>query len=114
MSDHVSATSSGDAGPQPAAQRASQQREKLLEAFFLPDLCNTRAVMFLLILSEALVLALTLIETGLPGFSWQRFAVVSLFVQWVALLSVAVLCQLRSLMSRLPVISATILALAIT
>ena len=93
--------------------RQSKQQD-LLEAFFLPDLCNTRAVMFLLILSEALVLALTLIETGLPRFSWQRFALVSLFVQWVALLSVAILCQLRGLMSRLHVLSASVLALSIT
>lgn len=95
-------------------QPGQRQREQLLEAFFLPDLCNSRAVMFLLILSEALVLALTLIETGLPGFSWQRFAVVSLFVQWVALLSVALLCQLRALMSRLHVAGASALALLIT
>ena len=91
-----------------------EKQQDLLEAFFLPDLCNTRAVMFLLILSEALVLALTLIETGLPRFSWQRFAIVSLFVQWVALLSVAALCQLRVLMSRLHVVSASALAMLIT
>jgi two-component system sensor histidine kinase AlgZ len=91
-----------------------EKQQDLLEAFFLPDLCNTRAVMFLLILSEALVLALTLIETGLPGFSWQRFAIVSLFVQWVALLTVAILCQLRVLMSRLHVASASAVAMLIT
>lgn len=101
------------AGSNSTIDRQSK-RQELLEAFFLPDLCNTRAVMFLLVLSEALVLALTLIETGLPKFSWQRFAIVSLYVQWVALLSVAVLCQLRGLMSRLHVISASLLALVIT
>lgn len=98
----------------PDSMSQHPSKHELLEAFFLPDLCNSRAVMFLLILSEALVLALTLVETGLPGFSWQRFAIVSLFVQWVALLSVAVLCQLRSLMSRLHVLSASLVAMSIT
>lgn len=90
------------------------KEQDLLEAFFLPDLCNTRAIMFLLILSEALVLALTLTESSLLDFSWQRFAIVSLFVQWVALLSVAILCQLRGLLARLSVLPASTVALLIT
>ncbi|GAA6144914.1 alginate biosynthesis two-component system sensor histidine kinase AlgZ [Thalassolituus maritimus] len=89
----------------------TRSREQLLEGFFLPDLCNTRAVLILLIVSEALVLALTLIETGIGDFSWMRFGIVSLFVQWVALVSVAVLCQLRSLLARVPVWAATLIAM---
>lgn len=88
-------------------------RQDLLEAFFLPDLCNTRAVLILLALSEALVLALTLMESSLPQVSWQRFSVVSLFVQWVCLLSVALLCQLRVLLARLPAMTASVLALLV-
>ena len=42
-------------------------RDELLDGFFLPDLCNARAVLILLIVSEALVLALTLIESGIEG-----------------------------------------------
>jgi two-component system sensor histidine kinase AlgZ len=72
-----------------------------LESFFLPDLCNVRAVFVLILLSEALVTALILIESGLVGFQWERFATVSYFVQWVALLSVALLCQSRTFMARL-------------
>lgn len=69
-----------------------------LQSYFLPDLCNTRAVLILLAVSEALVLALTLIENSLVEFSWQRFAIVSFFVQWVCLLSVAFVCQLRKVL----------------
>ena len=61
-----------------AAQRPAPAQSRL-NAFFLPDLCNTRSVLILLVVSEALVLALTLLETGLPGFSWQRFSIVSFF-----------------------------------
>ncbi|MEH6450674.1 MAG: histidine kinase [Oleispira sp.] len=74
---------------------------KKLETFFLPDLCNVRAVMVLILVSEALVTALILIESGLVGFQWERFATLSYFVQWVALLSVALLCQSRKFMARL-------------
>jgi two-component system sensor histidine kinase AlgZ len=74
---------------------------KKLETFFLPDLCNVRAVLVLILLSEAFVTALILIESGLAGFQWERFATVSYFVQWVALLSVALLCQSRTFMARL-------------
>jgi two-component system sensor histidine kinase AlgZ len=65
--------------------------------YFLPDLCNAQAIVYLLAFGEGLVAVLTLMETGLESFSWERFGLVSLFVQWVALLSVALICQLRNL-----------------
>lgn len=99
------------AAPLPDAQK---QQEKLLEGFFLPDLCNTRAVLILLIVSEVLVLALTLMDSGLAAFSLMTFALVSFFVQWVTLLSTALLCQLRGIMARLPVPAALLLALTAT
>lgn len=74
---------------------------KKLDSFFLPDLCNVYAVLVLIILSETLVMALLLVESGLVGFQWERFATLSYFVQWVALLSVALLCQSRKFMARL-------------
>ncbi|WP_157729760.1 sensor histidine kinase [Bacterioplanes sanyensis] len=85
-----------------------------LDAFFLPDLCNTRAVILLLGVTEALVLALTLVETGLEHFSLQRFSLVSFFALWVALLSVALLCQLRRLMARRSVALASTAAMLVT
>lgn len=74
---------------------------KKLDTFFLPDLCNVRAILVLIMVSEALVTALILTESGLVGFQWERFAAISYFVQWVALLSVALLCQSRKFMARL-------------
>lgn len=100
--------------PTPQPQKKKQQQDRLLEGFFLPDLCNTRAVLILLIVSEVLVLALTLMASGLSGFSLINFALVSFFVQWVTLLSTALLCQLRSVMARLSVPMALLLALGVT
>lgn len=89
----------------------SADKAALLDGFFLPDLCNARAVLILLVVSEALVMALTLVESGIADFSWTRFGLVSLFVQWIALVSVAVLCQLRVLLARVPVAVASIVAM---
>lgn len=75
---------------------------KKLNDYFLPDLCNSRAIIISLAVSEALVLAVTLIEGSLLQFSWQRFSVVSFFVQWVCLLSVAVICPARRIFIYLP------------
>lgn len=91
-------------------RRAEQAR---LNAFFLPDLCNARAVLILLAVSEALVLALSLLEMGLDNFSWPRFSILSFFVQWVCLLSVAALCQSRHWLLRLQERTAALLALLV-
>lgn len=86
---------------------------KKLDSFFLPDLCNVRAVLVLIVLSETLVTALLLVESGLIGFQWERFATLSYFVQWVSLLSVALLCQSRRFMARLELAWAVIWAMCI-
>lgn len=88
----------------------TKQNNKL-ESFFLPDLCNVRAVLVLILLCESLVIALVLIDSGLMNFQWQRFATLSYFVQWVALLSVALLCQSRKFMARLTLAWAVIWAM---
>ena len=88
----------------------TKQNNKL-ESFFLPDLCNVRAILVLILLCESLVIALVLIDSGLMDFQWQRFATLSYFVQWVALLSVALLCQTRRFMARLNLVWAVIWAM---
>ena len=69
--------------------------------FFVPDLCAPRSVFFMVLLVELMVLVHTLASSVLPRFNWALFATSSLFVQWVVLLSAAVLCQLRQPFSRL-------------
>ncbi|WP_221793200.1 sensor histidine kinase [Oceanobacter mangrovi] len=89
----------------------SRQQQKLLDAFFLPDLCNTRAVLYLLAVSEGLVMTLALMEAPLERFSLERFGLVSMFVQWVALVSVALLCQLRHRLVAFSAMAAAVLAM---
>lgn len=70
--------------------------------FFLPELCLPQALLVLVLLAELLVLALILVEPIHDGFPWVRLALASLFVQWIVLLSAALLCGLRPWLARLP------------
>lgn len=69
--------------------------------FFLPELCLPEALLSLILLAELLVLVLVLSEPMQPGFNWMRLAMTSLFVQWIVLLSAAILCWLRPYLKRL-------------
>lgn len=63
--------------------------------FFIPNLCAAQPVFLLVLVAELLALVLCVGAEGLRHFNWGRFAASSLFVQWVALSSAAVLCRLR-------------------
>jgi two-component system sensor histidine kinase AlgZ len=78
--------------------------------FFIPDLCQVQAVLFLVLTAELLALVLVLVDTGLHTFDWQDFALRSLFIQWVVLLSAALLCQLRNYLAVLPLARAAALS----
>tara|TARA_R100001244_G_scaffold19684_15_gene20355 strand:+ start:681 stop:1907 length:1227 start_codon:yes stop_codon:yes gene_type:complete len=73
----------------------------LVDDFFVPELCQPEALLSMVLLAELLVLVLVLSEPMLPGFDWVRLALTSLFVQWIVLLSAALLCRLRPLMARM-------------
>ncbi|MVW73841.1 sensor histidine kinase [Pseudomonas xionganensis] len=73
-----------------------------VDDFFVPELCEPEALLSMVLLAELLVLVLVLAEPMLSGFDWVRLALTSLFVQWIVLLSAALLCRLRPLLARLP------------
>ncbi|PRB80975.1 sensor histidine kinase [Pseudomonas sp. MYb185] len=72
------------------------------EDFFLPDLCSPVAVFTLVVLAELMVLVWVLAQPVAEGFDWLQLAMASLFVQWIVLLSAALLCRLRNWMRRRP------------
>ncbi|UAW98587.1 histidine kinase [Halopseudomonas nanhaiensis] len=72
------------------------------EDFFLPDLCSSFAVFTLVVLAELVVLLWVLAQPVSGGFDWLQLAMASLFVQWIVLLSAALLCRLRPWMQRRP------------
>ena len=67
--------------------------------FFVPDLCGPRPVFVMIMLAELLVMVHTLASSTLLQFDWNLLAIGSLFVQWVVLLSAAMLCLSRKVLS---------------
>jgi two-component system sensor histidine kinase AlgZ len=67
----------------------------------IPDLCQVRAVLWMILFSQALVIVLILLSSGAQDFSWEQFGLLSFYVQWVVLVSAACLCRLRLYMPAL-------------
>ncbi len=78
------------------------------EDFFLPDICQPQNILFLVLVTELLVLVLVLANSQLVDFSWEEFGLTSFFVQWIVLTSAAVLCNVRPLLRRMSIPAATI------
>lgn len=68
---------------------------------FLPNLCGIRAVFFVVLIAELFAFLLVLVPTEMPLVQrWKLLGLVSLFIQWCALLSCAALCLLRNWLSQ--------------
>ena len=76
--------------------------EQQPQRVFLPDLCTARAVLVVVVVAQLLAFVLTLSASWQIGFSLEKLALYSLFMQWVALTSAALLCALRDQLNRLP------------
>lgn len=76
---------------------------------FLPDLCSTRSVLVVVVVAELLAIVLSLAAYYYEGFNIQRLALSSLFIQWVALTSAALLCALRNWLNRQSLALASVL-----
>ncbi|BFM13887.1 alginate biosynthesis two-component system sensor histidine kinase AlgZ [Maricurvus nonylphenolicus] len=68
---------------------------------FLPNLCSLQAVFLLVLLGELLAVVLTLADTGLALFQWERLGILSFLIQWIVLASAALLCPLRPWLSQI-------------
>lgn len=68
---------------------------------FLTDLCSSQAVFLLVLVVELLALVLTISASGgLQQFDWDKFALISVQAQWVAVFSAITLCRLRRWLAR--------------
>jgi two-component system sensor histidine kinase AlgZ len=83
------------------------------EDFFLPDICQAQSILFLVLVTELLVFVLVLANSRLIDFSWVQLGLTSLFVQWIVLVSAALLCNIRPMLSAMSVAAATITAYAL-
>lgn len=81
-----------DASTRQAARRTEQ------EHLFLPSFCDIRLVFAVVVIAELLAFVLVLAQQRHDP--WSELGLVSLFLQWVALSSAAVLCLVRPLLAR--------------
>lgn len=77
------------------------------EHFRIPDLCTAPAISLVVLIGE--LLALVLLFAG-AEMSWKRLALLSLFVQWVALISTGLLCLSRPLYGRVGLVPGALFA----
>ena len=73
----------------------------LNDDFFLPDFCATRMVFAIVLVAELLALTLSLARPSVPFLT--ELARLSMFLQWLALTSAALLCFTRPMLKRLSV-----------
>jgi len=81
----------------PSGRQPSPQFE---QGLFLPDLCSIRILLLVIIIAELLAFIVTLAASDI-GKVWLDLGLISLFVQWVALSSVLLLCLSRPVLARL-------------
>lgn len=76
---------------------------------FLPNFCHDSTLLLVLLIAELLAVILTLAHSGADESFWKDLALSSLFIQWIALCSVALLCRLGTWLNhRTPAIAAII------
>ncbi|MFT4676060.1 MAG: two-component system sensor histidine kinase AlgZ [Patiriisocius sp.] len=86
----------------------SQQREEQTdEDFFLPDICQAQSILFLVLVTQLLVFVLVLGNSKLVDFNWAKLGLTSIFVQWIVLVSAAVLCNVRPILRDMSIAAAT-------
>ena len=68
---------------------------------FLPDFCHIKIVFAVIIIAELLAFVLTLATPSARGGDWGYLSLVSIYIQWIALTSTAVLCWLRPRLAKL-------------
>lgn len=81
--------------------KTAHQTIKVPDDFLVPEFCQAETLLSLVLLAELLVLVLVLAAPMQSGFDWIRLALTSLFVQWIVLLSAAVLCSARPYLARI-------------
>ncbi|MBD3670135.1 MAG: histidine kinase [Gammaproteobacteria bacterium] len=87
--------------------------KKNSEGWVMPDFCRVATLLEVIILGEILAIILALLPTQTAVSFWQSLGLYSIFIQWIALTSIALLCLLRVPLQRLPAMTATVLSLLI-
>ena len=94
--------------PSAAPSPAEDQR-----SFFLPDFCEARAVLAIVLIAALLALVLTLARQPGRETFWTDLASLSAYLLWTGLLCAAVLCRARPWLSGMPPRRVTVVSLGL-
>jgi two-component system sensor histidine kinase AlgZ len=72
-----------------------------VEPFFLPSFCDVRMVFAVVVIAQLLAFIITLVSPGVMQNAWGNLGLISLFMQWIALTSAALLCVCRHVLARM-------------
>ncbi|MFP5349357.1 MAG: sensor histidine kinase [Gammaproteobacteria bacterium] len=79
----------------------------------LPNFCRANVIVSVALIAEMLAFVVTLVTRRISLTLFEDLLLISLFVQWIALTSVAALCAVRARLNRLPKLQALALAYAL-
>ena len=79
---------------------------------YLPDFCAASSILVTLLVAELIAILLTLAAHTLPGTFLTELAKMSMYVLWLALLSAAVLCRVRTWVEKMGPVRAFVLSFA--
>ena len=99
--------------PPAAAPRAASSIESRPSSTYLPDLCQARVVLAVVLIAELVAIVFTLARRDAAQSFWLDLATASLFLLWVGLVSAAVLCGARSRLAHLDAPRLTIVSFAL-
>jgi two-component system sensor histidine kinase AlgZ len=81
--------------------------------FYLPDFCNARATLAVVLIVELTALVLTLARQSVLVDFWTDLARTSLFLLWIGLAGAGLLCLMRHRLARLSVGAGSVTVLAL-
>ena len=84
--------------------------DRQISGAFLPDFCSVRILFVVIMIAELLAIVLSLAQPFSPGNYFTELAMMSLFIQWIALSCVALLCLARRWLNQLPDVWAVVLS----
>ncbi|OOZ36574.1 sensor histidine kinase [Solemya velesiana gill symbiont] len=84
-----------------ADSRDIQPEGQVHSASFLPNFCSIRVVFAVVITAELLAIVLALVSVHDFDVFYVELSVYSLYIQWISLMSVALLCVLRMQLNKL-------------
>jgi two-component system sensor histidine kinase AlgZ len=79
---------------------------------FLPDFCESRAVLAVVLIVELVALMFAISRQALHNNFWLDLAGASLFLLWIGLTCAGVLCRTRAWLHTLPATKASLIAMA--